>query len=104
MSGGHFEYFQSKLTEIYEEIEDLIKKNGKEKTEEEIANSNYSSDWYKKYPSERFHHKYSDEVIKRFREAVTSVKKTQFYIERIDWLLSGDDDEKSFLNSFKKEK
>jgi hypothetical protein len=40
---------------------------------------------------------YSDEVIMKFKEGIEALKKAYVYAQRIDWLLSGDDGEESFL-------
>ena len=97
MSGGHWDYLQYRLTDVAEDIDKLIKNNVKPKTEEELNESWYDDEWYEKYPEELNHHEYSDEVIKQFKSASTMVKIAQIYIQRMDWLLSGDDGSKSFL-------
>lgn len=98
MSGGHWEYIQYRFTDIAEDIDKLIEKNGQSKTEEELKeNSWHDDDWYEKYPEEKFHYKYSDEVIEQFKASSIMIKITQIYIQRMDWLLSGDDGEDSFL-------
>lgn len=105
MSGGSFEYLQYRFNEIIEPIKDLIFKNGKPKTREEIKAEDYGRDpdWYEKYPEDKFHIKYSDEVIEQFKIAVQKVKEAQIYTHRIDWLISGDDGEESFLRRLKEE-
>ena len=104
MSGGHWEYIQYRFTDISEDIEELIKNNGKEKTNEELKDCGWRDpDWYEKYPEDKFHPKYLDEVIKEFGNGVKAIKKAQIYLQRIDWLLSGDDGEESFLTRLKQE-
>jgi hypothetical protein len=98
MSGGHWNYLQYRLTDVAEDIDKLIEQNGKPKTEEELKEENWHDDeWYKKYPEDLNHHEYSDEVIKQFKAASTMVKIAQIYMQRMDWLLSGDDGSESFL-------
>lgn len=98
MSGGAFNYDQYKIGYIVDEIEKVIQKNGREKTPEEIKEEWWRDpDWFKKYPEDLFHHKYSDEVIEKMKEAVKALKIAQIYAHRVDWLLSGDDGEESFL-------
>ena len=46
MSGGHFEYKQHFIQEIYNEIDFIVEKNGKEKTPEEINEEWGDSNWY----------------------------------------------------------
>lgn len=99
MSGGHFDYNQYKIGYIADSIQQMIDKNGKEKTREEIKEEGWRDpSWYEKYPEDRFHYKYPDEVIEKFKEAVSILRKAEIYAHRVDWLLSGDDSEESFLN------
>ena len=102
MSGGKWDYIQYRFIDIAEDIEKLIEQNGKEKTEKELKEESWrDSDWYEKYPEDKFHTKYPDEVIEEFKKGVEIVKQAQIYIQRLDWLLSGDDGEESFLERLK---
>ena len=98
MSGGHWDYLQYRLTDVAEDIDKLIKQNGQPKTDEELKEDRWRDDeWYDKYPEDKFHYKYSDEVIEQFKVSSIMIKKTQIYMQRMDWLLSGDDGDESFL-------
>ncbi len=98
MSGGHWEYVQHRLTDVYEDVEGMVVKNGKPKSKKELEEDKWRDlDWYEKYPEDKFYHKYSDEHIKIFKDAVYTIKKAQIYIQRLDWMLSGDDGEDTFL-------
>jgi hypothetical protein len=102
MSGGAFDYNQYKIGYIADQIEQTIIKNGLEKTQEELKNESWRDDsWYEKYPEDLFHYKYPDEVIEKMKEAVKALKIAQEYAQRVDWLLSGDDGEESFLSRLK---
>lgn len=69
MSGGHFNYIQHRLSEVIEEIQELIDSE-----------------------------EYSSEVVDKMREGLRSVELAQCFITRIDWLASDDDDgEETFL-------
>jgi hypothetical protein len=99
MSGGAFDYNQYKIGYIADQIEEVIVKNGVKKTPEEIKDEGWRDDsWYEKYPEDKFHYKYPDEVIEKMKEAVKALKIAQEYAQRVDWLLSGDDSEESFLS------
>jgi hypothetical protein len=98
MSGGAFDYNQYKIGYIADQIDEVIVKNGLEKTPEELKNNWIDPEWYKKYPEDLFHYKYPDEVIEKMKEAVKALKIAQEYAQRVDWLLSGDDGEESFLS------
>lgn len=83
---------------MVDQIEETVVKNGVEKTNEELKNEGWRDpDWYKKYPEDLFHYKYPDEVIEKMKEGIEVLKRAQIYAQRIDWLLSGDDGEESFL-------
>ena len=102
MSGGHFDYHQYRFSEISDEIERFINKNGRKKTKEELREENWrDEEWYIKYPEDLCHYKYPDEVIAEFKNGVELIKKAQIYTHRIDWLLSGDDGEETFLERLK---
>ena len=103
MSGGFFDYQQYRMTDMIESIESVIKNNGKAKTQKQLDESWYTPDWYEKYPEDLYHPKYSNEVIEKFKEGVILLKKAQVYAQRIDWLLSDDDGEESFLVRLKED-
>lgn len=105
MSGGAFDYNQYKITMISDDIQEIIEKCGKEKTTEELKD-HYGYDWdrwIEKYPEDKFHYSYPPEVLLEFKNAVKYLKIAHIYAQRIDWLLSGDDAEESFLSRLKEE-
>jgi hypothetical protein len=91
MSGGHFDYKQFEITRIADEIEQLIEINGKKRV-------GRIESW-----EEPYHYEYPPEVIEKFKEAVLSLRTAQIYAQRIDWLVSGDDGEESFLRRLKED-
>ena len=104
MSGGAFNYDQYKIGYMVDQIEETVVKNGVEKTPEDLKNEGWRDpDWYKKYPEDKFHYQYPDEVIKKMKEGIEILKRAQIYAHRIDWLLSGDDGEESFLRRLEEE-
>ena len=82
MSGGHFDFKQYQIEYIAEEIDDAIEKNDDETLNE----------W-----GGRRGNGYPPEIIEKFREAAHTLRQAAEMAQRIDWLLSGDDDESSFL-------
>jgi hypothetical protein len=76
MSGGHFDYAQYKLEDIADEIRNLIAQN-----ENTLLNPEG---------------KYSAETIAKFLEADKTLRLAAVMVQRIDWLVSGDDGEESF--------
>jgi hypothetical protein len=74
MSGGHFGYEQFKLHQLADDIEQMI-----------LDNDN--QDWDEPY---------SPETIAEFNEAVRLLRRAYIYVQRIDWLVSCDDNEATF--------
>jgi hypothetical protein len=104
LSGGAFDYKQWHIEQIADDIEKLIKNNGREKTREELKDEFWrGDDWYEKYPEDLYHYKYPDEVIEKFKEGLKVLRLAAVYAQRIDWLVSGDDGEESFLERLKEE-
>lgn len=104
MSGGRYEYSQYKILEIIDYIKEIINKNGKKKTNDELKEESWrNSKWYEQYPEDLYHYKYPDEIIEKMKEGVKQLQIAYVYAQRIDWLLSGDDGEETFLTSLKKE-
>ena len=104
MSGGAFNYDQYKIGYMVDQIEEVVVKNGVEKTPDDLKEEGWRDpDWYKKYPEDLFHYKYPDEVIEKMKEGIEVLKRAQIYAHRIDWLLSGDDGEESFLRRLEEE-
>jgi hypothetical protein len=90
MSGGEFDYKQHVLLDIADRIEREIERNGRDKTDDEMDSwdkRNGYTQWYK----------YPDEVIDKFKIAIKLLNEARVYAHRIDWLLSGDDGEETFL-------
>ena len=81
MSGGHFDYKQHEIEWIAREIERLIEVN-------DSTDLNCYGD--------KIGYGFNSETIKHFQDAVMYLRKATAYAQRIDWLVSGDDSEKSF--------
>jgi len=69
MSGGHFGYLDRRISDIADEIEEVLR----------LDSDNGSS-----------------AVQAKFAEAVTALRRAQVMARRIDWLVSGDDSEETF--------
>jgi hypothetical protein len=104
MSGGHWGYIQYRFTDVVEDVKSLVKKNGKLKTKEELSNgSYYDPEYFEKYPDEKYHAEYPPEVIEEFKKGIEIIAQAQIYMQRLDWLLSGDDGEETFLERLKED-
>lgn len=77
MSGGTFDYYQVYIQQIADRISEMVE-NGDSSVE-------------------------NPEIKQKFVEAVKALRVAYVYTKRIDWLLSGDDDEKSFLERLDKD-
>ena len=80
MSGGYFDYKQFRITDIAETIDGLIESN------EGLEGHHFDAD-----------------VIAKFREAVPILHRAFVFAHRIDWLVSGDDGPRSFLERLEEE-
>lgn len=100
MSGGHFDYDQYRINNIIDSIERELNLQGKQIPKEELW---MNEEYYKKYPEEKFHTTYPDEIQKKFQEGIRALKIAKIYAHRIDWFLSGDDGEESFLERLSEE-
>ena len=94
MSGGHFDYKQYNIRNIADEISEVLERQGKERHKRDMYGS---IDYYNNNPEEKVYETYSPEVQSRMR-CSNHNKKAYVYAQRIDWFLSGDDGEDSFLS------
>jgi hypothetical protein len=92
MSGGHFDYDQYRIRNIIESIESELNNQGKLK--ERLF---YNPEYYEKFPEDKYYTIYPEEIQEKFREAIEILKKAEIYAQRVDYYLSGDDGEDSFL-------
>jgi hypothetical protein len=88
MSGGHFGYKQYEIGYIADEVQGLIDSN----------DSTERNDW-----GDPVGRGYPPEVIERFREAVSVLRRAEVYAQRIDWFVSGDDGEDSFVTRLRED-
>ncbi len=103
MSGGHFDYQQYRIDAIAEEIFDEIRKN-----EEGYDDYSYEESYgfgEKETITEKPEgwQRYPDEIIKKFKEGYRMCRIAKAYVQRIDWLISGDDGEGCFHKRLKED-
>jgi len=79
MSGGHFQHQQYIIGDIADSIKSEIIKNRDAE------------------------HKFSQKTINEFKKGINILKQAEIYSDRIDWLLSFDDSEKSFHERLKED-
>ena len=85
MSGGHFDYNQYRINDIADSIERELNRQGKEKPKDEL------------YGDKEYYYTYPEIVQEKMKEAVKQLKIAAIYAQRVDWFLSGDDGEESFI-------
>ena len=74
MGGGYFNYENYRMNDVGRSIEELIAHND---------TAEYTGG-------------YGPLTLERFQEAVELIKRADTIVHRIDWLVSGDDDEERF--------
>lgn len=94
MSGGHFDYYQFRISDIREKIEHIVELNNVPVLEEDRAD---------KWDNRVVHFDYSDEIIEEFKKGIESLRVAQIYAQRIDWYISGDDGEETFFKRLKED-
>ena len=82
MSGGHFDYKQYGLQEV---ADTLIG---------DIARCKVKTSWREAY---------DEQVIERMEDGLKAIVEAAVYMNRIDWLLSGDDGEDTFLRRLRED-
>lgn len=78
MSGGHFDYKQHEIDDLTGDIERLLERNNS--TE----------------PDEYFAQMFNAATVQEFKNAIVALRRAAAYLQRIDWLVSGDDAEATF--------
>ena len=81
MSGRHFDYQQFTISDIENQIQELIDNN----------NSTALDEW-----GAKIGRGYSPETIAKFEKAVACLQQAFVYVQRIDWLVSRDEGEDTF--------
>ena len=89
MSGGHFDYDQYRIRGIADTIESLILNNGKKK-------EHYNGEYYSDYEEESYYN-FPENILSSFNKGYIALRIAEIYAQRIDWLVSGDDGEQTFL-------
>lgn len=100
MSGGHFNHKQWHIRNMAEELEDLLQKQGKEINLKEFY---HDESWFEKYPEDRYHTVYSNEVQQIMKDGIKALKIAYIYAQRLDWYLSGDDGEDNLVKRLSNE-
>ena len=89
MSGGFFQYQQYILQDIAAEIDEIIETNDSTDT------NSYGEDISYHLPPE---------ILEKFKRTSHTLKQVAKMVQRVDWLLSGDDGEETFLERWQEDK
>ena len=100
MSGGRFEYNQYRIRDISDEIDSIIRKQGKVIPKNERRES---KEYLEQYPDDEYYYNYPDDIIESFKDGYKALRIAEIYAQRIDWLVSDDDGEESFRERLKEE-
>ena len=109
MSGGYFDFNYFHFDYIAEDIDEYI--NGHELDEDDVERyirDHDLDDSEKAYIRKHKHtipnrYCYKDEVVEKMKGGLDIIRKAYVYAQRIDYLLSGDDGEASFLQRMQKD-
>jgi hypothetical protein len=88
MSGGHFQYEQYKISQIADEVEQIIRDNDSTEKDE----YGYDKGWH-----------YKPETIEKFKIGLSLLRLAAIAAQRIDWLVSCDDGEDTFHERWDKD-
>lgn len=94
MSGGHFDYQQYYIGGIADNIENILNRQGKERPKEDLY---MHKEYYEEYPEEKLYYTYPEIIQNKLKEAIKQLRIAEIYAQRVDWLLSGDDGQESFI-------
>jgi Asp-tRNA(Asn)/Glu-tRNA(Gln) amidotransferase A subunit family amidase len=84
MSGGHFNHSQYHLVQISEDIDTLVRNN--------CIPDEYG-----------YATNFTPETLAKFEEAIKALKVAHAMVQRVDWLVSGDDGEDTFHKRWEEE-
>lgn len=106
MSGGAFDYKQQLIEMIADDIEQKIIEAGREIPEEVLKKEwyGYGYDYYHaKRTLKETYPDYTRQTIAIMKRAVYVLRMAYIYVQRIDWMLSGDDGEEDLVERLKEE-
>ena len=78
MSGGHFDYNQFQIETIADSVEEIISRRGSES-----------------------YYNWTSETMVELYTGLELLRKASIYAQRINWLVSGDDDQETFHRRLK---
>ena len=94
MSGDYFGFQEYQIYEIVNTIEEVLNRQGKRKPKDELYGD---IKYYEEHPEEMYYYTYPEIVQEKIKEGIKQLKIASVYARRIDFLLSSDDGDESFI-------
>lgn len=101
MSGGRFDYKQWHIDNIADNIEQEVILSGKPIPKQKW--SYYERQEFEETHKQPMNYAYPEPVLRKMEEAVYALRAAAIYAQRVDYLLSGDDGEESFMERLSNE-
>ena len=101
MSGGRFDYKQWHIENIADQIEQEVILSGKPIPKQKW--DYYERQEFEETHKQPMHYAYPEFVLRKLEEAVYALRAASIYSQRVDYLLSGDDGEESFIRRLSEE-
>ena len=101
MSGGFFDYKEWHINCIAEQIEQEVILSGKPIPRKKWEY--WQMERFKEHPEEAVNYEFPEPVIRKMEEAIYALRAAAIYAKRVDYLISGDDGEESFISRIKEE-
>lgn len=94
MSGDYFGFQEYQIYEIVNTIEEVLNRQGKRKPKDELYGD---IKYYEEHPEEMYYYTYPEIIQEKIKEGIKQLKIASVYARRIDFLLSSDDGDESFI-------
>lgn len=101
MSGGRFDYKQWHIDNIADNIEQEVILSGKPIPKQKW--NYYERQEFEETHKQPMNYAYPEPVLRKMEEAVYALRAAAIYAQRVDYLLSGDDGEESFMERLSNE-
>lgn len=97
MSGGFFDYKQNHIEYLVEDLERFLSR------QKEFRNDKSLKENLSRYDEYDFDFQFKVKTLEKIQKTIDTLKLSARMAKRVDWLLSSDDSEESFLERWKEE-
>lgn len=101
MSGGFFDNKEWHINNIADQIEQEVILSGKPIPRKRWEY--WQMERFKEHPEEAVNYEFPEPVIRKMEEAIYALRAAAIYSKRVDYLISGDDGEESFVRRLNEE-